>query len=667
MNIKYFTKSKFKLGLECPTKLFYVGKEIFQNIKIEDPFLEQLANGGFQVEALARLLYDHGTMISSKNAQQAADETKQLLSLEHSTTYEGAFVHDQLLARSDIVTKRNNTLKLIEVKAKSSRRSYQIEDEFFNKRDKQKVKSEWEAYLWDIAFQTFVARKSYPQFKISAHLLLIDKDAVASIDGVHQKFKINKSNSDKRFSIQVEQGLSYVSLGNSLLVEKDVTEIVNNILDGEIIHSNGLNFTENFKLLSENYLNDIEIHSLVGRKCKDCEFKLKSGQIIQNEKLSGFDRCWTHDGRVHSSELSAPKTYDIYNSTFSNKIMSEDGILLASHLNDVNLNQSSSIGLGYNRFDRQSMQLEDIKSGNKRIAFNYDAFKEYKDRIAFPLNMIDFETSAMALPFTKGMSPYETIAFQFSHHIIYQDGLVEHATQWLKTSPLSFPNFDFVRALQKALSQNNGSIFRYHNHENTVLNGIKIQLEHSQENDRDELIHFIESITSFEGVRGEKIVGNRCMIDLHRLISDCYYNTHFAHSLSLKAVLPAVIQFDIEIQNKYRQTIKDNGVSSLNFDQTHQWLKPEIDKGLDPYYLLPKPFDGFDDEQLSSFMSDGGDAINNGGTAMMAYSLLQFSEMDTVERDQLEQALLKYCETDTIAMVFLWEHLDLLYSEGIKH
>ena len=39
--MKYLTKSKFKLGLECPTKLYYTDKEVFPNQKVDDPFLEQ--------------------------------------------------------------------------------------------------------------------------------------------------------------------------------------------------------------------------------------------------------------------------------------------------------------------------------------------------------------------------------------------------------------------------------------------------------------------------------------------------------------------------------------------------------------------------------------------------------------------------------------------------
>jgi hypothetical protein len=41
---------------------------------------------------------------------------------------------------------------------------------------------------------------------------------------------------------------------------------------------------------------------------------------------------------------------------------------------------------------------------------------------------------------------------------------------------------------------------------------------------------------------------------------------------------------------------------------------------------------------------------------MIAYARMQFSEMSEEERRVVEQALLKYCELDTLALVMLWEY-----------
>jgi hypothetical protein len=57
MSMRYLTKSRFKLALECPTKLFYTKKpEIFPDQTQGDPFLKALAEGGFQVGGAGQML-----------------------------------------------------------------------------------------------------------------------------------------------------------------------------------------------------------------------------------------------------------------------------------------------------------------------------------------------------------------------------------------------------------------------------------------------------------------------------------------------------------------------------------------------------------------------------------------------------------------------------------
>ena len=48
--------------------------------------------------------------------------------------------------------------------------------------------------------------------------------------------------------------------------------------------------------------------------------------------------------------------------------------------------------------------------------------------------------------------------------------------------------------------------------------------------------------------------------------------------------------------------------------------------------------------------------IQDGSAASMAYSKLQFSEMRKEEREILKNALLQYCELDTLAMLMIYEH-----------
>ena len=50
------------------------------------------------------------------------------------------------------------------------------------------------------------------------------------------------------------------------------------------------------------------------------------------------------------------------------------------------------------------------------------------------------------------------------------------------------------------------------------------------------------------------------------------------------------------------------------------------------------------------------ESIANGGAALAAYTKLQFS--DAVCTEALAKALLRYCELDTMSMVFIWEYFD---------
>ena len=131
MNHRYLTKSRFKIGLECPTKLYYEGNKVYANQNIEDPFLLALAEGGFQVGELAKYYYAGGHMIGELNYAEALNETNRLLATDDVIIYEAAVQYDNFFVRTDILVKEKNALKLIEVKAKSV--DFTSEEGFLNK------------------------------------------------------------------------------------------------------------------------------------------------------------------------------------------------------------------------------------------------------------------------------------------------------------------------------------------------------------------------------------------------------------------------------------------------------------------------------------------------------------------------------------------------------
>ena len=83
------------------------------------------------------------------------------------------------------------------------------------------------------------------------------------------------------------------------------------------------------------------------------------------------------------------------------------------------------------------------------------------------------------------------------------------------------------------------------------------------------------------------------------------------------------------------------------------WIVTENDQIKDPYYLLPPSNKDISDED-APFLFDNED-LKEGGAATIAYANLQFTSMSDSERNEIRNAILRYCELDTLAMVMIIE------------
>jgi len=76
---RFLTKSRFKLGLECPTKLYYTKKEtVYADSGLTDPLLAALAEGGFQVGELAKSYFPGGHDIKTLDYGESLEQTAAL-------------------------------------------------------------------------------------------------------------------------------------------------------------------------------------------------------------------------------------------------------------------------------------------------------------------------------------------------------------------------------------------------------------------------------------------------------------------------------------------------------------------------------------------------------------------------------------------------------------
>jgi hypothetical protein len=646
MKERFLTKSRFKLGLECPTKLYYTGKDSeFANNKKEDPFLKALAEGGFQVEELARMEYPVGILIEGEHwdYQGVLNKTNTLLEQENVVIFEAAFTFDNLFIRTDILVKRGDSIQLIEVKAKS----YDPSNPFTFVGKKGGLDQKWKPYLFDVAFQKYVIQKAHPDWTITSYLMLADKSKKAQVDGMNQLFRIARNKENRTGITKLVQ--SNEELGESVLTKVNIEEYISKIQNNHPQFKAERDFEESIRQLSAGYTADVRMDPVYKLSiCKKCEFR---GSNESTNLKSGFHECWSEKIGCSQKQLEELNIMHVWNLR-GDKLLNDHGAFFLHDVTEDIFTIKPEAGK-LSGSERQWVQIEKSTSNDFSPYVKREELHAEMNKWEFPLHMIDFETTRVAIPFHAGLRPYEQIAFQFSHHMIHLDGRVEHATQYLQTEKGQFPNFEFVRALRSSLG-NKGTIFKYSPHENSVLNAIHVQLNESNESDRLELITFIEEITNLKD--GKNIIrqGERDMVDLCDVYKKYVYLPQTVGSNSIKAVLPAIIQNSSFIQEKYAKPIEAIHLTSTNFDASHIWLKQESGAFQNPYKLLPPLFKDWSNDQLDALLSDVED-LNNGGAALTAYGFLQYTDMSEAERIELQNGLLRYCELDTLAMVMLWE------------
>jgi hypothetical protein len=659
-SLRYLTKSRFKLAAECPTKLFYTGKpQLYRNLKQEDSFLAMLADGGYQVGELAKCFYPTGVEISSPNNAEAEAQTLEWLKQDKVVLFEPAIRFENLFVRADILVKDGNHFQLIEVKAKSYNSS---NPEIVGANGD--LKSGMRPYIEDVAFQAHVLRSALqtlcPGAQVKSYLMMPDKSVKAAVSGLNQLFKIERANGRAKVTASplAQQFASTLGL-QPLLALVPVDEYVDRVMqDGVHYMSFKAPLPQLATEWAEAYKHDRKIDPTPGKHCGKCEFKTRP----QDGLLSGFEECWQQKYGLSHSQLAEGTVLDIYNFRRKDQLISDGTVLLsnAGHAVEI-VDARPELSLS----ERQWMQVNGIPPEEDRGGFWMadEVMRQEMRTWQYPYHFIDFETSTVAIPFHKGMRPYEPVAFQFSHHVMQADGSVAHVGEFLLTDPVVFPNFEFARALRAELEGDGGTVFMWSPHENTILNKIGGQLEGCSSggasdgsgvglleggapDDALELIEFVRTLTTG---------GSRAMVDLCALSKRAYFANGIKGSSSIKKVLPSVMRWSGVLRGLYSGSVYGLTIPSKNFKNFAWWVPSASDPSvpLEPYDLLR--LDG--EDLLGEGLMPGEDpdvlAITEGGAAATAYARLQFEDVDEVERRMIREALLRYCELDTLAMVMI--------------
>ena len=723
---KLFTKSAFKIATHCPMQAYYYrNPETYENQSANDDFLKSLAEGGFQVGELAKIYGDvppENDLEGCSGYDEPLKRTRELFKQEKVNIAEAAFRYGDCFVRADVVKKDGHKIELIEVKAKSwdPRIDFVSVAQGGKYKGKHVVNSDGRDYLYDVAFQKWVVENAlkadYPDktFTVCAYLMMPDKSKVNSVPSLNGLFKVRQEEfekdgkKEKRAKVEVAPGALEIlkKPHERILTPFPVDNDCKLVIEGKTAEQAnvlGMSFVPFIEEKSRWYVNNEKHYCSLGSKCFNCPFTLsKEGE--ENGLESGFEECWLEKAGFKDEDFKKPLIKELWGSYLSDKKNTwvQSGKYFLSDITTSDLPEQAKTRpvSGWDHCERKWVQIKNTLSGATEPVILRDELRaEMDEKWHFPLHMIDFETTASALPFFVNTRPYEQIAFQFSHHIIHEDGHIEHAGQFLETQPGKFPNYKFVKALKKQLEKDNGSIFRYATHENSILRAIRQQLINSEEPEKDELIAFIESIThpTSEEAKAYKKAGmsvkpgDRDMIDLCEIVKRFYWHPDMKGSNSIKHVLPAILKSGTYIQEKYSKPIYGSEIKSENYKDQPITLIVKDDKGeiLSPYVVLPQLKeieDGliasianqgtWSEEELRRYTQSSDDdeidvggetQIKNGGLPLVLFRSFQAldpnvdwaaanSTHDALEYKVIREGLLKYCELDTMAMVLVWEY-----------
>ena len=705
LTIKTLSKSRFKLALECPTKVYYSLDKRYVNANDSNDFLKSLAFGGFQVGELAKAMYrvedPNAIEIEGNQATQLA-QTQNLITRKNVTLFEPTFLDDNLLARVDILKKRGRVIDLIEVKSIGWDRDT---DSLVGKTARSDpLTPAWRSYVFDLSFQHFLLSRRLPtllgttDFELRSWLLLLDNKAQCSLGGLAFQFPIVGEGRSARAVTSSSFDVS--SLTEPLLIAVDASEAVSLVFKNHTSSrkQSNIDFEALIRKTALSVRNDKRIPPAVGAQCKACEFYASPETIVELEQyhdrdlhsdangkaVVGYQRGTTFLNRVPIfAEIAAATDNDqSYGEVAGRRLSSKSGWTecMSFHFKTADVPpRDASIFSLYRKgpvdelVARGRLWLRDVSADelpeadpdtqvitlerrhrlqraealgkSESIHINKAAIEAALRSFKFPLHFIDFETARPALPYYRGHHPYQTILFQFSHHIMEEDGSIRHASEFLQYDQNTSPSIDAVRALKSSLGSDSGTVLHWYHHERTVLREIAEEIENLQPPDAPDLLQFLTVLGMQKGAGR--------LFDFGRLMEEQVFLAGTQGSSSMKHFLPAVLNNSKFLQNKYSKPIYGTElIPSKNFRQM-TWIERDETGIRDPYHLLTPIFqDARLSEAIGSLEQTEGSVIANGAAAMMAYSAIVSGSSNELT---LSNELKRYCELDTLGMVFVVE------------
>jgi hypothetical protein len=603
------SKSDFALARTCDAKLYF-RENRYPDDSESDPYLRLLREGSYMVEALATAKHTDGIMLEyGRDVLADFARTCEYLSRDNVTLFQATLLWKRRLARVDILEKKGNVVRLIEVKAKSidgAEHFASVAGGGFgalrSTRKPHGVLTDWCPKIEDVAFQMLVLERVLPGVTVQPFLVLVDKSKRSALDNLPRLFEIVRRNGPEgkgqihtaRFIGDAEQ-LITLDLLTEIDVSAEVAMVRNEVEEAAVRYET---------ILDAGFEPSLAV---CGSKCRDCEFKVTEGNAI-----SGFALCWGSLAQVspHVLELQSIGTVKAADGTpLVESLFKAGKASLFDIPEGVLVKKDGTIGP---QAERQLRQIRYTRSGETWVGA---ALRGKINGLKYPLHFIDFEVTRLALPYHARMRPYGQVVFQWSCHTVASPGAAPSHSEWLNTADV-WPNKAFVLALRAAIGDTA-----------TVLCWSPFEGGRLKEIDK-ELATFDASNPDL-GMWIANMVNNR-IVDIHDWAKNDFFHPGMRGRTSIKVVLDALWKSDGAMR-----------------DQCAGWTKFRGTPSEDPYHALP-PL------EINGVRQD----VREGTGAIRAYEAMMYGveREDEDAKGAWRKLLLQYCELDTLSMVLIFEY-----------
>jgi len=244
--------------------------------------------------------------------------------------------------------------------------------------------------------------------------------------------------------------------------------------------------------------------------------------------------CWKH--------IPTPSVFNISYAMGKQWTLYEQGIITIEEI-------PKDFHFGFNA----TLQIKHHKS--QEIKIEKSKIKEFLDTITYPINFFDFETFQNAIPRFDNQRPYAQMPFQYSLHILHEDGTLEHK-EFLGDEN-SDPRLPLAKQMLKDISPT-GSIVAY-----------------SQGFEKGKIR---DLAALHEKLSDDLLALNERFVD----IADPFQHKHYYHPkfngrYSIKIVLPTLFPNDDEFDYKKLGSVQNGGDAMDTFANLYL-LKDESKK-----------------------------------------------------------------------------------------